>query len=262
MLASASNAIVLGFNVKAEPKAASQAQANGVDIRNYNVIYDAINDVQGGAGRHARARDPRDGPRPRPGHAALPHLQGRDRSSARSVIEGKIVRGARVRVKRGDDRARRGHDQLAQALQGRRPRGAAGARVRHRRRGRSRACSPATSSRPSRTRGGRAHPLAASAGPTCRRRASRWDGRAAPAGRGLAQGQAPRPEGPQGQAAPAASRSRSPRWTTTTSGSAPRWPWPASPATRATPTRSSPRRMDYIEDNVDGYVTDIQVEIL
>ena len=46
MLASASNAIVLGFNVKADPKAPSQAQANGVDVRSYNVIYDAINDVR------------------------------------------------------------------------------------------------------------------------------------------------------------------------------------------------------------------------
>src|SRR5215470_3557473 len=46
MLASASNAIVLGFNVKAEPKAATQAQANGVDIRSYNVIYEAINDLK------------------------------------------------------------------------------------------------------------------------------------------------------------------------------------------------------------------------
>src|SRR5207253_5391495 len=46
MLASASNAIVIGFNVKADPKATTQAQANGVDIRYYNVIYDAINDVK------------------------------------------------------------------------------------------------------------------------------------------------------------------------------------------------------------------------
>src|SRR5205085_3257385 len=46
MLASASNAIVLGFNVKAEPKAAAQAQVDGVDMRNYNVIYEAIDDVK------------------------------------------------------------------------------------------------------------------------------------------------------------------------------------------------------------------------
>src|SRR5437660_11702964 len=46
MLASASNAIVIGFNVKPETKAATQAQVNGVDIRSYNVIYDAINDLR------------------------------------------------------------------------------------------------------------------------------------------------------------------------------------------------------------------------
>ncbi len=46
MLASASNAIVLGFNVKAEGKAATQAQSIGVDVRNYNVIYEAINDLR------------------------------------------------------------------------------------------------------------------------------------------------------------------------------------------------------------------------
>src|SRR5204862_8241760 len=46
MLASASNAIVLGFNVKADPKATAQAQASGVDLRAYNVIYEAINDLK------------------------------------------------------------------------------------------------------------------------------------------------------------------------------------------------------------------------
>src|SRR5207244_11260380 len=46
MLASASGAIVLGFTVKAEPKASQQAQANGVDLRAYNVIYEAINDLK------------------------------------------------------------------------------------------------------------------------------------------------------------------------------------------------------------------------
>src|SRR5947208_16916152 len=45
MLASASNAIVLGFNVKPEAKAARQAQANGVDVRMYNVISEAIQRV-------------------------------------------------------------------------------------------------------------------------------------------------------------------------------------------------------------------------
>jgi translation initiation factor IF-2 len=46
MLASASNAIVIGFNVKPEPKAMQDAQAERVDIKGYNVIYEAINDVK------------------------------------------------------------------------------------------------------------------------------------------------------------------------------------------------------------------------
>jgi len=46
MLASASNAIVIGFNVKPEPKAVQQAQTERVDIKTYNVIYEAINDVK------------------------------------------------------------------------------------------------------------------------------------------------------------------------------------------------------------------------
>jgi translation initiation factor IF-2 len=45
-LASASDAIILGFNVRPEAKAAGQAEAEGVDIRLYNVIYDAVNDVR------------------------------------------------------------------------------------------------------------------------------------------------------------------------------------------------------------------------
>jgi translation initiation factor IF-2 len=45
-LASASDAIILGFNVRTEAKAASLAETEGVDIRFYNVIYDAVNDIR------------------------------------------------------------------------------------------------------------------------------------------------------------------------------------------------------------------------
>jgi translation initiation factor IF-2 len=45
-LASASDAIVLGFNVRPAPKASGLAELEGVDIRLYNVIYDAINDIK------------------------------------------------------------------------------------------------------------------------------------------------------------------------------------------------------------------------
>ncbi len=45
-LASASDAIIIGFNVRAEPKAASLSEVEGVDIRFYNIIYDAVNDIR------------------------------------------------------------------------------------------------------------------------------------------------------------------------------------------------------------------------
>jgi len=102
MLASASNAIVLGFNVKAEPKAATQAQANGVDIRSYNVIYEAINDLKAAlAGMLA----------PEIRETALGRAQVRQifvisklgPICGSYVSEGKIVRGARARVRRGDE---------------------------------------------------------------------------------------------------------------------------------------------------------------
>lgn len=46
LLASASNAIVIGFNVRIEPDAKKVAEAEGVDCRVYRIIYDLINDIK------------------------------------------------------------------------------------------------------------------------------------------------------------------------------------------------------------------------
>jgi translation initiation factor IF-2 len=46
MLATASNAIIIGFNVRPEAKASQIAEKEGVDVRLYNVIYEAIEDVR------------------------------------------------------------------------------------------------------------------------------------------------------------------------------------------------------------------------
>lgn len=46
MLAAASEAIIIGFNVRPEPKASQTAEKEGVDIRLYNIIYEAIEDVK------------------------------------------------------------------------------------------------------------------------------------------------------------------------------------------------------------------------
>jgi translation initiation factor IF-2 len=45
-LALASNAIVIGFNVRPDAKARELAEREGVDVRLYRVIYDAIDDVK------------------------------------------------------------------------------------------------------------------------------------------------------------------------------------------------------------------------
>jgi translation initiation factor IF-2 len=46
LLASASNAIIIGFNVKVDPQAKRVATDEGVDIRVYKIIYDLIEDVE------------------------------------------------------------------------------------------------------------------------------------------------------------------------------------------------------------------------
>lgn len=46
MLAAASNAIIIGFSVRPEAKGADLAQREGVDIRLYNIIYNAIDDIK------------------------------------------------------------------------------------------------------------------------------------------------------------------------------------------------------------------------
>ena len=45
-LASASNAIIIGFNVRANPQARELARTNGVDIRYYSIIYNVIDDIK------------------------------------------------------------------------------------------------------------------------------------------------------------------------------------------------------------------------
>ena len=45
-LAVASKAVLIGFNTRADASARKLAEANGIDIRYYNIIYDAVDDVK------------------------------------------------------------------------------------------------------------------------------------------------------------------------------------------------------------------------
>ncbi|MBQ8766723.1 MAG: translation initiation factor IF-2 [Clostridia bacterium] len=46
MLANASNAIIVGFNVRPDPVAAEIAERDGVDMRMYRIIYDCIEEIE------------------------------------------------------------------------------------------------------------------------------------------------------------------------------------------------------------------------
>jgi translation initiation factor IF-2 len=46
MLASASDAITVGFNVRTNPKAQALAEQEQVDVRFYNIIYNLLNEMQ------------------------------------------------------------------------------------------------------------------------------------------------------------------------------------------------------------------------
>ncbi|MCF8054991.1 MAG: translation initiation factor IF-2 [Deltaproteobacteria bacterium] len=46
MLASAANAVIIGFNVAVPPKTLELAQKEGVEIKNYDIIYNVINDIK------------------------------------------------------------------------------------------------------------------------------------------------------------------------------------------------------------------------
>jgi translation initiation factor IF-2 len=49
-LAIASKAVIIGFNVRADAGARKLAEGNGVDLRYYNIIYDAVDDVKAAMG--------------------------------------------------------------------------------------------------------------------------------------------------------------------------------------------------------------------
>ncbi|MBQ7541855.1 MAG: translation initiation factor IF-2, partial [Clostridia bacterium] len=46
MLANASNAIIVGFNVRPDPVAALNAEKEGVEMRMYRIIYDCIEEIE------------------------------------------------------------------------------------------------------------------------------------------------------------------------------------------------------------------------
>ena len=99
MLASASDAIIVGFNVRPTPGATVSAAASEVDIRLYRVIYDAIEDIEA-AMKGMLA--------PKFKEAVIGHLEIRNIFKVSGVgtiggsyvTDGKIQRGSLIRVVR------------------------------------------------------------------------------------------------------------------------------------------------------------------
>jgi len=97
-LASASNAIIIGFNVRPEPKATQLAKREGVEIRLYTIIYEAINDIRE-AMEGLLAPTYREKPLGRAEVRKTFMVHGSTVAGAMAT-DGKIQRGARARLVR------------------------------------------------------------------------------------------------------------------------------------------------------------------
>ena len=99
MFASASNAIVIGFNVRPDASARTAAERESVDVRMYRVIYNAIEDIQNamkGLFKPVFKENVL-------GHVSVREafkVSGVGTIAGSYVTEGKIVRNAEVRVVR------------------------------------------------------------------------------------------------------------------------------------------------------------------
>ena len=98
-LASASNAIIIGFNTKADAMAKSTADHENVDIRLYKVIYQAIDDVEAAMkGMQAPVYEEKV-----IGHAEVRQLfkaSGVGMIAGSYVLDGQIKRGCKARITR------------------------------------------------------------------------------------------------------------------------------------------------------------------
>ncbi|MEG0753129.1 MAG: translation initiation factor IF-2 [Angelakisella sp.] len=108
MLAEASGAIIVGFNVRPDPVAKDNADRMGVDIRLYRIIYDAIEEMQS-AMKGMLTPKFKDVDLGRAEVRAVYKITGVGQVAGCYVLDGKILRGANIRIVRdgivmGDDK--------------------------------------------------------------------------------------------------------------------------------------------------------------
>ena len=102
MLADTANAVIIAFHVKPEPKAATLAERSGIEIKQYSIIYDAIEDI-------TRALKGMLEPTYKEviiGHAevrATFKISNVGTIAGSYVTDGKVARNSKVRLMRGKD---------------------------------------------------------------------------------------------------------------------------------------------------------------
>lgn len=99
MLASASNAIIVGFNVRPDSVAEENAKRDGVDIRLYRIIYDCIEEIQA-AMKGMLAPKYRENILGKVEVRQTYKITNVGLVSGSYVLTGKVVRGAQVRLVR------------------------------------------------------------------------------------------------------------------------------------------------------------------
>ena len=99
MLANASNAIIVGFNVRPDSVAADNAERDGVEIRCYRVIYDCIEEVEA-AIKGMLAPKYRDVDIGKAEVRQVVKISSVGNVAGCHVTSGKITRGAKIRVVR------------------------------------------------------------------------------------------------------------------------------------------------------------------
>ena len=99
MLAAASNAIIVGFNVRPDANAQATAERDGVEMRMYRVIYDCIEEIEA-AMKGMLAPKFREVNLGRVEVRTVMNLSSAGKIAGSYVLDGKVTRNAQIRVVR------------------------------------------------------------------------------------------------------------------------------------------------------------------
>lgn len=102
LLASASNAICVGFNVKPEPKAKTEAERQKIEIRTYTIIYELIEDIEAAVKGMLEPKFEEQYQGTVEIRAVF-KLTKAGKVAGSHVTDGKIFRNSKVRVRRGNE---------------------------------------------------------------------------------------------------------------------------------------------------------------